>query len=172
MVKQIPWIERKFNFADLHEGLFPDIVERLRGAPARLDESVKGLSDEELSQKPGDKWSIKEEAGHLYDLEDLWSVRLKGLLSDKPELVPADMSNKKTHEAGHNTQTIEDLLSQFRTARQEFVNKLDALTEEQVLTFAIHPRLITKMRVIDLAFFAAEHDDHHLAVITRKKSQL
>ena len=29
-----------------------------------------------------------------------------------------------------------------------------------------HPRLGTPMRLIDLAFFVAEHDDHHLAQIT------
>ena len=31
---------------------------------------------------------------------------------------------------------------------------------------AWHPRLDRPMRVIDLAIFAAEHDDHHLARIT------
>ena len=172
MVEQIPWIERKFNFIDLHEGLFPDITERLRGTPARLEESVQGLSEEQLSAKPGGKWSVKEEIGHLYDLEDLWSARLKGLLSDKPEIVPADMTNKKTYEADHNSRSIDELLAQFRTARQEFVDNLDKLTEDEVLAFAIHPRLNIKMRVIDLAFFVAEHDDHHLAHITKTKSTL
>ena len=31
---------------------------------------------------------------------------------------------------------------------------------------ARHPRLGTPMRLIDIAFFTAEHDDHHLARIT------
>ena len=31
---------------------------------------------------------------------------------------------------------------------------------------ARHPRLKKEMRVLDLAFFIAEHDDHHLARIS------
>lgn len=172
MVEQIEWVERKFNFDDLHTGLFPNIVERLRGTPVRLESVLNGLSEEFLITKPDGKWSIKEEAGHLYDLEDLWSVRLDGLLSDTPEIIPADMTNKKTHEADHNSRDTAGILSDFRTAREQFVERLDDLNEEQVNAFATHPRLNTKMRVIDLAFFIAEHDDHHLAVITHKKSIL
>jgi hypothetical protein len=31
---------------------------------------------------------------------------------------------------------------------------------------ALHPRLNVPMRVLDWAYFIAEHDDHHLAQIT------
>jgi uncharacterized damage-inducible protein DinB len=172
MVEQIEWVERKFNFDDLNVGLFPNIVERLRGTPARLEETLNGLPEESLIFKSGGKWSLKEEAGHLYDLEELWCVRLKGLLSNTPEIVPADMTNKKTHKAGHNDAIINEILYDFRSARMDLVSKLGELDQDQVLTFATHPRLQTKMRIIDLVFFAAEHDDHHLAAITQKKSQL
>lgn len=37
------------------------------------------------------------------------------------------------------------------------------LTDEQLTYSALHPRLKTPMRVIDLAYFVAEHDDHHLS---------
>jgi hypothetical protein len=30
----------------------------------------------------------------------------------------------------------------------------------------VHPRLGTPMRLVDMMFFVAEHDDHHLATIT------
>jgi|GEM_PF-4393916 len=30
---------------------------------------------------------------------------------------------------------------------------------------ALHPRLKTPMRIVDLAYFVAEHDDHHLSRI-------
>jgi hypothetical protein len=44
-----------------------------------------------------------------------------------------------------------------------FVNKLLSLDDNQLLNASLHPRLKTPMRVIDLAYFVAEHDDHHLA---------
>jgi len=44
---------------------------------------------------------------------------------------------------------------------------LDSYDESSVVRAALHPRLQQPMRVLDLAFFVAEHDDHHLAHITR-----
>jgi hypothetical protein len=46
-----------------------------------------------------------------------------------------------------------------------FVRRLEALTDEEVAATALHPRLRQQMRVIDMAYFVAEHDDHHLATI-------
>jgi hypothetical protein len=34
---------------------------------------------------------------------------------------------------------------------------------------AWHPRLKVRIRVLDLVFFIAEHDDHHLARISELK---
>jgi hypothetical protein len=50
-----------------------------------------------------------------------------------------------------------------------FVARLDSYDEAIVSRTALHPRLKTKIRVIDLAFFIAEHDDHHLARISELK---
>jgi len=41
--------------------------------------------------------------------------------------------------------------------------------DELVERSAFHPRLKKPMRIIDLAFFVAEHDDYHLAKITAAK---
>ena len=43
MSAKLPWIERRWEF-DFPVALYPDILERLRGTPARLDELVRGLS--------------------------------------------------------------------------------------------------------------------------------
>ena len=42
----------------------------------------------------------------------------------------------------------------------------NARTEAAVDRAAHHPRLDKPMRLIDMVFFAAEHDDQHLASIT------
>jgi hypothetical protein len=39
------------------------------------------------------------------------------------------------------------------------------LKDDQLLNTALHPRLKIPMRIVDLAYFVAEHDDHHLATI-------
>lgn len=165
MLKKMPWVEREFEF-NLPVGVFPCVVERLRGAPARLEELTRGLSRERLTAKPGGAWSVQEQAGHLLDLDGLHEGRLEDYARRLPALRAADMTNRKTEEAGHNAARLEDLLAGFRAARLSFVRRLEAMDEAGVAASALHPRLGKQMRVIDLAYFVAEHDDHHLASVT------
>ncbi len=163
-MQKTEWFKRKFPLMD-DNGVLPSIIERLAGTPARVEELTKGLDDQLLTIKPDDKWSIKEEIGHLSDLEPLWSGRLDDFISRLAELSPADLTNRKTHEANHNNIPLSTLLARFRQERGRLVAKLGNLDEAQLLHTALHPRLKTPMRAIDLAYFVAEHDDHHLATI-------
>ncbi|MCP4568105.1 MAG: DinB family protein [FCB group bacterium] len=159
------WINRTFEFS-LPAEMFPMVVERLRGTPARLEEIVRSASPEILTQRHDNHWSIAETVGHLGDVEILWDLRMDDFLAGKKELFAADMSNRHTKEADHNSAPIEELLGRFRNARMALVARLDALEEHQIEITALHPRLKKPMRIIDSSFFAAEHDDHHLAALT------
>ncbi len=166
MVEMTRWFDRKFRL-DLPLHLYPNIVERLRGVPPRLEEHLLNLPLELLTRKTSKDWSIQEQAGHLLDLEPLGMGRLDDYESGFPSLRPADLENRKTHEANHNSRTIRSLLSEFRQERLAFVERLLNYDEEFVKRSAVHPRLQLPMRVIDFAFFTAEHDDHHLTTISR-----
>ncbi len=168
MIDRTEWIKRQFKF-ELPLGMYGNVVERVRGTPARLEDLTRGLSREVLTGRDGDKWSIQEQAGHLLDLEELGMKRLDDFEAGREVLVAADMTNRKTHEANHNANSIESILSTFRQERMAFVERLDSYDEAFVARTALHPRLKTNIRVIDLAFFIAEHDDHHLARISELK---
>ncbi|MCH8146638.1 MAG: DinB family protein [Planctomycetes bacterium] len=159
-----PWIDRKFSF-DYPASKFPDLLERWRGTPARLEERVAGLSRDVLTRRPGDGWSIQENVGHLLDLEYLPAERIEQILNGEAELIAADMTNRKTHEASHNDAKIEDLLSAFRAARLETVRRLESLEEADWARSALHPRLKQPMRIVDIIYFDSEHDDYHLGRI-------
>jgi uncharacterized damage-inducible protein DinB len=159
------WTDRHFTF-NLPEELFPLVVERLRGTPARIEDKVRSLPPAVLSRRDGDAWSIQEHVGHLLDLDELHDGRLDDFLAGAAVLRAADMQNRKTHEARHNERPIGDLLAAFRRERERFVARLDAWDPGLVSLTALHPRLNQPMRVIDMAFFTAEHDDHHLARMT------
>jgi hypothetical protein len=165
MSERLAWFERQFSF-DLPAWMYGSVLERLRGTPARLEDRLLRLSREVLTRRDGDAWSMQEHAGHLLDLEALEIKRLEDYEAGRAELTPADMQNRKTHEADYNSQEIGAILYAFRTERTEFVERLEALDAQFVERSAIHPRLKIPMRVIDLAFFKAEHDDHHLARIS------
>jgi hypothetical protein len=164
MVKQTPWLERKFKF-DYPVGLFPCVIARLWGTPARLEEFAESLPVDVLTAKIDGRWSIQETIGHLGDVEALHNGRLDDFLAGARVLRAADMANRKTTGAAHNQKDIRELLMSFRGARLGFVRRLEELDEKTVARTALHPRLNASMRVIDMAAFAAEHDDHHVAAI-------
>jgi hypothetical protein len=168
MIDRTEWIKRQFTFG-LPLGMYGNVVERVRGTPARLEDLTRGLSQEILTRRDGDKWSIQEQAGHLLDIGELEMTRLNEFESGRETLSAADMTNRQTHEADHNANSIENILSAFRKERMTFVARLDSYDEEFVSRTALHPRLKTQIRVIDLAFFIAEHDDHHLARVSELK---
>ena len=76
------WIERTWEF-DYPADLYPCILERLRGTPARIAELVSGLSPEVLVRSDGESWSIQRNVGHLLDLEELPNARLDDFLAGK-----------------------------------------------------------------------------------------
>jgi uncharacterized damage-inducible protein DinB len=164
-MKKVKWFERSFDFSK-DQNIFPSIVERLRGTPARLDEKFKSIPSQILEKKVDDTWSIKENVGHLIDLEPLWQGRLKDIQNGEIEMRPTDLANRKTDEANHNAQSIEKLLNDFRKIRERTIILIENLDEETIFKSALHPRLKTPMRTMDLFLFVAEHDDHHLARIT------
>jgi uncharacterized damage-inducible protein DinB len=165
MIPQQPWFERQFTF-DLPLSRFPNILERLRGSPARIEERVRTFSSATLTARLHNTWSIQENVGHLGDLEPLWIRRVEQLLEGHGELAVADLTNRATDEARHNAAALDDLLKRFRSLRLQFVSILEGADGSALERTARHPRLGTPMRLIDIAFFTAEHDDHHLARIT------
>ena len=143
------------------------IVERLRGTPARVADRVAWTTRTPLARRDGDGWSIQEHVGHLLDLESLWSMRVQEFMAGATELSAADMSNRKTYEARHGERAVAAIAAEFSVARSRLVARLDGATDADVIRTALHPRLKRPMRLIDFCFFVAEHDDHHLALVTR-----
>ena len=163
-MQKTEWFKRSFPPIE-DNGLLPSIIERLAGTPARLEEIMGGLSPALLVLKPDNKWSVKEEIGHLGDLEPLWLGRLDDFKAGLLELRAADLSNQKTHKANHNETELKTLQQLVRKQRELFVNRLVSVTDAELLNSSLHLRLKRPMRIIDHAFFVAEHDDHHLASI-------
>ena len=165
LMSNVPaWFERKFEFSFPVEQ-YPNLIIRLRGTPARLEEIVEDAAHDRLIKKPEGKWSAQEHAGHLLDLEPLWMARVEDFLSGRDQLSVADLQNRTTDDANHNARSLESLLSEFRTGRVALVDRMATIDATLFSRTLVHPRLKTPMRLVDHLFFVAEHDDHHLARI-------
>ncbi|NTS43527.1 DinB family protein [Flavisolibacter sp. BT320] len=164
MIPQTPWFERSFHF-DFPVSLFPVIFSRLEGSFFRL-QAILATADEEACSQSKNGWSVKEHLGHLSDLESLWWQRLQDFLDGKTTLTTADLTNRKTFEAGHNEKSLERLLQTFVIERQKMLEVIYSFDKGTLGLTSLHPRLQQPMRLIDSLYFVAEHDDHHIAKIS------
>jgi uncharacterized damage-inducible protein DinB len=155
------WFERKFDF-DFGADHYAAIYAQLKQAPDQLRAAVAGLAEDVLVHQPNGGWSIKEHTGHLSIMEPIWRTRFHDIQDKKPVLSPADLSNRATTEANFNAKGISVLLDQFLTERMTTLALLDTLNMLDGSRTSLHPRLQQPMRMIDLAYFVAEHDEHHI----------
>ena len=169
LIKQ-EWENRVFP-AMVDNRILPCILERLDGTPARIRDKTSKIPKDIINRVLPGKWSIKEEIGHLIDLEPLWAIRIKQIKSLEMEMTAADMSNRKTHTACHNGRYIDEIVDEFEDVRRHTVEMISAFTLYDMDKYSFHPRLRKPMRIVDLAYFIAEHDDHHLAQITFLSNQ-
>src|SRR4051794_6486370 len=101
-MEQIKWFDRKFDFST-NSNIFPIILERLSATPLRLEEKFQSMPTGILTERIYKTWSIKENLGHLIDLEPLWQGRFEDILKGETELRPTDLQNTQTDL--QNTQT-------------------------------------------------------------------
>jgi uncharacterized damage-inducible protein DinB len=158
------WFDRKFDFNFGMERYDP-LYERLLSAPVKYKKEVLDLPEKILQLKHDDKWSVKENIGHLLLLEPLWYKRFKEIKEGNAEMSPADLNNTATNDSSFNSVAVQTLMENFTTARNKTINFLKGLKQEEFSLHSIHPRLQKPMRIIDMMHFVAEHDDHHLHTI-------
>lgn len=159
-MNEVPWFERQLTFGKPKE-MLPYYLERLRGTVLRLEAKVKDLDDQELSRQDNNKWSIKQNIGHLAEVDDVASKRIDEMVNGISPMSPAVFEPKQDY----NSMTVHDVLNVFRKSREKNLNKYLNLDEEQLTKASLHPRLHVMMSPVDLAWFDAEHDDHHLVKI-------
>ncbi len=161
---RVKWFDKKFTFS-LNQDEYKDILSKLNRTPDRIAKLVNHITSEQLIKRIDEMWSVKENIGHLIDLEELHNGRIDDFIAGKDILRPADLTNKKTNEGGHNIKDINYLINEFKKERIHFVKRLSELDEVTLKKSAIHPRLNKPMRPIDMAQFVLEHDEHHIETI-------
>ena len=155
------WTDRTFTF-DYPPQKMPDLLERLRGAPLRISAMIQGLPVSVLTGHDGKGWSIQQNIAHLTDTEHLPLSRIDQILAGEETLVAADMTIAATNQADHNDRLMQDVLGDFTEERAKLIALFETVDPSQWGKSAIHPRLNQPMRIVDIAYFTAEHDDYHV----------
>lgn len=155
----MPWFERNLKFGYPKE-MLPFFLERLEGTIIRIEQKVKGINDKTLSSKSNGKWSIKENIGHLAEVDEIANKRIDEMIDGAEMMSPAVFEPKD-----YSTWPIEEVLALFSRNRLDNIKKYRSIKDTDLLKPSLHPRLKVMMTPVDLAWFDAEHDDHHLVTI-------
>ncbi|HEU5290964.1 MAG TPA: DinB family protein [Cyclobacteriaceae bacterium] len=158
-MNNLPWFERNLKFGYPKE-MLPYFLERLEGSIVRIQTKVKGVDDKVLSNKLNNKWSIKQNIGHLAEVDEIANKRLDEMVNGITPMSPAVFEPQD-----YNPWSIERVLELFKNNRLKNLTKYKSIRESDLLKSSLHPRLKVEMTPVDLAWFDAEHDDHHLVTI-------
>jgi uncharacterized damage-inducible protein DinB len=162
------WLEKQFDF-DFPASKYIDYLQFLRETPAKIEVLVKDLPQEVLVRRDEEAWSIQENVGHFLTAESLFLGRLDDYENDVSVLRPARFEDNPTDKADFNEKNIQWILEQFREQRAIYISRLDALQPEEFEKAILHPRLNKPMRLCDMLYFHAKHDQHHLTRIAELK---
>jgi hypothetical protein len=166
-MKKMEWFQRNFTFG-LPVGMLPFYLERLSGTASRMKEKVAGIDDQMLSFKLDGKWSVKENLAHLAEVDEIALKRINEMINGISPMSPAVIQPSRDYNAQH----IDEIINYFRRNRKLNLEKYGQLNEDDLSKASLHPRLKVMMTPIDLAYFDAEHDDHHLVRVNEILSQL
>ncbi len=159
-MQKTEWLNRQFNVGQ-PVGMLPFFLERRQGTMARLEQKVLEVPEHILSNTLNEKWSIKQNIGHLADLEVIGHKRLTEIENGITPMTSAMIPPQQDY----NGQPIREVLDYFFKNRKATLNAYKTITENSLAKSSLHPRLKILMNPVDLALFHAEHDDHHLVRI-------
>jgi len=82
----------------------------------------------------------------------LWLARVDDYTAGSEQMTAADLQNGKTDEANYNSRPLEQILSEFRSAREKLLKRVEELDSSLFSRAIPHPRLKTPMRLVDHLF--------------------
>jgi len=144
-----------------------DIINILEGIPDEVEAAIKNVDQTMLQQKPSlDEWSVAEIIGHMLETDLLFVKRAQTLLETQGIELPWPMPPWKLQEGkGYETLQSTELIAHMRAARTQSLALIRAMTPEdwtrKGLSFG------SKISMLDLGTWLANHDRGHLAQIKR-----
>lgn len=160
------------TYADLETGL---LLAAYREGPARLRESLQGLSPEALRAEPIEgKWSIMAIGLHVVDSELVGAVRIRQVLgADGPRLPAYDQDrwSRDFDYAGAEPSDLERGLRLFEALRASTLPLFTGAGQAAWKRSGVHPEHgpVTLRNLLELY---ADHSERHLEQIVARRRLL
>lgn len=163
----------KFDFSVTPEsGQFPDLIEQIAEAPARLREALKGLSSELLDAPYRPKgWTLRQVAHHVPDSHLNAYIRFKlALTEDEPTIRPYFEDRWANLPDTQNT-PIEVSLELLGFLHKRWVTLLKSLSEADFNRALFHPENGV-LKLSQMLALYAWHGRHHTAHVTALRHRM
>jgi DinB superfamily len=137
-------------------------IETLAATPRRATDIVRGLSEEQLSWKPTEFFSLRENVLHLRDIDvEGCEKRLRLILSEDSPALPDVNGGKLARERNYNAQPIEPALADLARSRAGSVERLRSCSEADLARTA-EMQGVGKIDLRRLLELWMQHDADHL----------
>jgi uncharacterized damage-inducible protein DinB len=135
--------------------------------PKKLEQMIKGLSAEELRERPEPgKWSVVEILAHLGDAELAGAWRIRAILGSPGTPLQAYDQDAWAAALHYRERDARQCLEQFRVLREANLALLKSLTPEQWKQYGMHAER-GKETIEHIVRMFAGHDLNHLQQIER-----
>ena len=144
-----------------------DVVAVLRASGRDIVAALAAIPEARGGHRyAADKWTVREVVGHMIDAERIFVYRALRLARADATPLPGFEENDYVRAAGSDARTLADLIDELRAVREATVQLFASLPNE-----AWGRRGIVNGREVSvraLAFIAAGHARHHLAVLRER----
>lgn len=160
----------------MHEGVIhverQGLLDRYLAGPAMLREALAGLTEEDLRFKydPA-KWSAKEIAIHVADMDLVASFRIKRVISEPGARYPGVDQDLWAAELGYQNRDVEPSLRLLEVVRTEVVAILRALPPSAWSRRGTHDSA-GEQTLWDLVDAYAQHLEKHVGQIRAIRQRL
>ena len=148
-----------------------EIIERVKGLPARIAVEIDGLSEAELSWRAAQGgWSIREVCGHLRDIGEWWVHRLHVMLTEDDPLLPSFDQEAFVREGRYQEVEVAAVLGEMTRLRLEVVDILSGLAPDGWERTGRHETR-GRITIRQAMEFVIQHDEGHLDQVRELKEK-
>lgn len=143
-------------------------IKTMRKSAAVLNYTLQKISQEQATtaRDGEDGWTVLEMMCHIRDFDEIFLNRCLLIANqDQPELTPYD-HEKMVTERDYAAQNLAEVLADYQTRREEFINWLSDLPEADWQRSGLHPEHGT-VTIMEIAMQAGHHDLDHVEQILR-----
>jgi predicted tellurium resistance membrane protein TerC len=149
------------------------LIAKIEKLPVRLEEAIKGMSDEQLDTPYRDGgWTVRQVVHHLADSHMNAYIRVKWTITENTPTIKA-YDQKGWAETPDSKLPVAVSVNLLKSLHVKWTNILKALKPEQLAKEFVHPETQKHVRIDRLIDNYAWHGEHHLAhikVLKKNKS--